>query len=78
MTALKLSKKQREIILALRDGTGKFSYNKWATKFQFNGKTVRYDTGSRLAYYSRLLEPIDNRASTKYYRLTELGKSLIL
>lgn len=73
---IKLSDKQKEIILALRNGNGKFCYHKWSTKFTFNGKTVRYDIASKLAYYSKLVEPIDRKATNKYYQLTELGKSI--
>lgn len=74
--SIKLSKKQKEILIALRDGTGKFCYSVIGTKFEFNGKTYPYPLGSALAYYSGLIELVNKKSSPKYYKLTAAGKQL--
>lgn len=73
---IKLSKLQKEIILAMRERENVFCWAKHSTKFSFKGKTVRYDIGSSLAYYSRLVKRVDNKSG--YYTLTELGKEIKL
>lgn len=71
---LKLTKKQKEIILALYDGSGKFSYSRAMTRFEYNGKTYPYPQGSALAYQSGLVQLIDPKQSVKYYTLTDKGR----
>jgi len=74
-TEIKLTKKQKEIILAMREKEGVFCWVKHSTKFSFKGKTVMYNVASRLAYHSGLVSRIPKSA---YYTLTEKGKSIKL
>lgn len=76
MKQIKLTPKQKEVILAMREMDNVFAFDKWLTKFKFKGETFRYDKGSQLAYYSGLMEKADKKKG--YYKLTELGKTIQL
>lgn len=73
---IKLTPKEREIILTMRERNNVFKWLAGSTKFTFLGKTVRYDSGCRVAYRSGLVERVDKKSG--YYKLTELGKTIDL
>lgn len=75
---IKLTKGQREVILAMRKEEGIFRWLKGTTKFTFRGKTFRYKLGCELAYYSGLLTPKERNIRVTIYTLTDLGKTIEL
>lgn len=76
---LKLSKKQKEIVLAMRETEGVLRYiGTPSCKFIFKGKTLRYDLLDSLrvnAIITRVGKPVSGNVT---YKLTPFGQSMAL
>lgn len=79
MGNLKLTQKQKEMILEMRSNPDLFvNCQKMDIKFYFKGKTLPYPKTSSLLYHSKLFVSVrDGLARTKWY-LSELGKTIDL
>lgn len=76
---MKLTAKQKEVILAMRK---KENVLKWdgvpMCRFLFNGKTLRFDTGTGLQGKNIIKDGDSVRGGSRYLTLTELGKTIKL
>jgi hypothetical protein len=73
---IKLSNKQKEVVLEMRAKAGVF---RWLgvpyCRFDFKGKTFRYDMGSGLQNKG-IIESLPGSGFINFYQLTDLGKTI--